>query len=583
MFITKSKLRKTLFLLGASIILLAVFALLSKTLTQNVEPQSASLFFQFRNISNQTLDPMVHLWIVDLKNSKNMNFSDATTFPISQNTTERPFYVTKTADGSGLTLYARNLTEGSCVGFQVDNIGIDSETLSDIHALRIYADPVEPLGSTQMEYELVLSIFGTNPLGYFSLASICSFTQEIREGVVTSPYYLYRAQGSEYTIFFCIGLYLVSLGILFLFVYPEPTKKWFPFATFTLLVITACLYVFAGSGWEKAHLHPLADYEALTRGLSVFFHGYDGHITGNLFYFIPLSILMETWMRLRRDIGTFIGWYVFPLLLPLFIGGFGLSLSIESMTWVLWARIILEERKKKKVDLLLTIFSGIPSIVFFGWFHQILFSRSTIPYYQSLELLHVAYGLVTLVGLLVIAGLVYRKQLIRFVLSLPKPMEKKDEEPESKGKITFMSIMRMDDLDEKVRNIIAERNLTLAGFTLTALAFIIGFHKENLATASILILPLMLAMFLFFLGSQLAHEAEFFWQIFFADVCQYFGVMALMVSFYHFISKNLQDSILVLFPILLVVILAIFLTKGLWGIIEFYKDYRKRKEVSKKG
>ena len=524
---------------------------------------------------------MVHLWIVDLKSSKNMNFSGATIFPISQNTTENPFYVTKTADGSGLTLYVKNLTEESCVSFQADNINIDSKPLPDLHSLRIYVDPVEPLGSTQMEYELVLSIFGTNRFGFFSLASIRSFTQEIRDGVVTSPYYFHRAQGLEYTLFFCTGLYIISLGILFLFVYPEPTKARFPFVTFILLVITACLYAFAGSGWEKAHLHPLADYEALTKGLSVFFHGYDGHITGNLFYFIPLSILMESWLKLRRDIGTFIGWYVFPLLLPLFIRGFGLSLSIESMTWVLWARII-KEKRKKKVDLLLTIFSGIPSIVFFGWFYQILFSRSTIPYYQSLELLHVAWGLITLVGLLIVASLVYRKQLIQFALNFRKPKEKKDEEPQPKGKITFMSIMRMDDLDEKVRNTIAERNLTLAGFTLTALAFIIGFYKEDLATATILILPLMSAMFLFFLGSQLAHEAEFFWQIFSADVCQYFGVIALMVSFYYFISRNLQDTILVLFPILLIVILAIFLAKGLWGIIRFYKEYKKRKEASKK-
>lgn len=425
MFITKSRLRKTLFLLGASIILFAGFALLSKTLTQKVDPQSASLFFQFRNISNQTLDPMVHLWIVDLKTAKNMNFSDATIFPVSQNTTEKPFYVTKTVDGSGLTLFVKNLTEESWVSFQADNIIIYSETLSDFHALRMYVDPVEPLGSTQMEYELVLSIFGSNIFGHYSLASLHSFTEEIREGVVTSPYYFYRSQGLEYTILFCSCLYIVSLGILFLFVYPKPTRNRFPFVTFTLLVIATCMYVFAGSGWEKTYLYPLADYEALTRGLSVFFHGDDRHITGNLFYFIPLSILMESWLRLRRDLGTFIGWYVFPLLLPLFLkGGFGLSLSIESMTWVLWARIIIEKRKRK-ADLLLTTFSGIPSIVFFGWFQKFLFFRSAIPYDQSHELLHVAYGLVTLAGLLIIASLVYRKQLIQVVLNLRKPKEKK--------------------------------------------------------------------------------------------------------------------------------------------------------------
>jgi len=426
--IIKSRSKKILSLLGVSIILFVAFALLSNALTQNVEPHSASVFFQFKNISNKTLDPMVHLRIVDLKNSKNMDFTDATISPVSQNTTEKPFYVTKTVDGSGLTLFVKNLTEENSVAFQADNIIIYSETLSDFHALRMYVDPVEPLGSTQMEYELVLSIFGSNIFGRYSLASLHSFTQEIREGVVTSPYYSYRTQGLEYTVFLCVSLYFVSLGILFLFVYPEPTKNRFPFVTFTLLAITTYLYAFVGSGREWANLHPLVDYRDLTSPLSVFFHGYNQHITGNLFYFIPLSLLMESWLRIRKNVGTLIVWYFLPLLLPqtlVYCGirGFGLSLSIESMTWVLWLRI-MKEWMKKRIDILLTILSGIPSFVFFGWLYEILFSRSPIPYYQNLEFIHVGYGAITLVGLIVICT---RRRLIEYAESICDRRFKKRE------------------------------------------------------------------------------------------------------------------------------------------------------------
>lgn len=158
-----------------------------------------------------------------------------------------------------------------------------------------------------------------------------------------------------------------------------------------------------------------------------------------------------------------------------------------------------------------------------------------------------------------------------------------DKEQEVKSsEITFMSIMKMNDLDEKVRNIIAERNLTLAGFTLTALAFIIGFYKENLTGATTLISSLLLAMFLFFLGSQLAHEAEYFWQVFSADVSQYAGVIALMISFYYFTYENLQDKVVMLFPLILVVILLGYLVRGAWRIYKFYKKYKIIKETKTK-
>jgi len=161
-------------------------------------------------------------------------------------------------------------------------------------------------------------------------------------------------------------------------------------------------------------------------------------------------------------------------------------------------------------------------------------------------------------------------------------MESNQEQKSRNNKVTFMSIMKMNNLDRKVCNLVADRTLTLAGFTLTALTFIIGFYKENLASAATLLSSLLIAMFLFFLGSQLAHEAEYFWQIFSADVCQYVGIITLMVSFTYFISENLKVQIVMLFPLVFGAISVVYLIRGARRIYKFYKEFKSKKEMNLK-
>jgi len=162
----------------------------------------------------------------------------------------------------------------------------------------------------------------------------------------------------------------------------------------------------------------------------------------------------------------------------------------------------------------------------------------------------------------------------------PSKNEEKVSATSKRGKSgndkSFISIMKMSELDPEVRKILAERNLTLAGFSLTALAFIIGIYRENISQATTLILPLLSAMFLFFLGSQFAHEAEYFWQVFSSDIFQYVGVIALMVSFYLFTYDKIQCNIIMLFPIVLIIILVAYLVRGGIRIFKFYKRYRNK-------
>ncbi len=98
-------------------------------------------------------------------------------------------------------------------------------------------------------------------------------------------------------------------------------------------------------------------------------------------------------------------------------------------------------------------------------------------------------------------------------------------------------------LDHSITDSMAKRNLTLAGFTLTALSIMVGFYEENLSGASAAILSLFVAMVVFFLGSQFGYDAEHVWEARLADVFQYIGIIFLLFSFMPFIFENFQYSV----------------------------------------
>jgi hypothetical protein len=81
--------------------------------------------------------------------------------------------------------------------------------------------------------------------------------------------------------------------------------------------------------------------------------------------------------------------------------------------------------------------------------------------------------------------------------------------------------LRARYLDREEFRHIAHRNLTLAGFTLTALSITVGFYRENLADGLTLTSLLLSSMLLFFLASQMAYEAERLWHGYTADILHY--------------------------------------------------------------
>ncbi len=137
-------------------------------------------------------------------------------------------------------------------------------------------------------------------------------------------------------------------------------------------------------------------------------------------------------------------------------------------------------------------------------------------------------------------------------------------------------------LDHTKIDNIAKRDLTLAGISLTALALMIGFYRDNLNEAGLMIPLLFLAMVTFFLGSQFGYDAEHIWEARLADAAQYVGVMLLLSSFSIFIFQNYVGGLLTLliFVFGILVIGFYFVRLIIW--VPYRKLTRKEGDVEQK-
>ncbi len=147
-----------------------------------------------------------------------------------------------------------------------------------------------------------------------------------------------------------------------------------------------------------------------------------------------------------------------------------------------------------------------------------------------------------------------------------------------KKKATWLSIMNLSDLNREFCNAISKRNLTLAGVSLTALSLMIGFYKDNLSAASMLLQTLLFSMLIFFLGSQIGFEAERLWHILLSDLAQYVGTIILMLSFSWFISQKLEGNLYVIF-IIGALFSIVYLIKGVRNLFVLTRNMQKGRDA----
>jgi hypothetical protein len=396
--------RLTLVVFGILLIAVPTYFLLTDK-SSLFAAHDGCLFLEIRNESNKT---MVFSAFVYLDKGR-VKFSNTTIVPLGGN-----FSHAEIVDSSGIELYARELEKKTSLILRVDNITLTPIFSSDLSGLELSIRSTDTFNETDIGYDAVFS--ARNEYG-LSFASRHFFTVRLSEqGRYTR--YEDRVAVSIYLNGLLIITVLVGLGII-LSQLRQKVKHWFPFVTIIVIWSSIFLYVFVGSGPEiNTIVSPKAPFVAL----SFLIHGDNWHINGNLIYFIIVSLLFETFIKIRnksvrRDLTT---WYALPLVVPVLLAvaqftglggfGYGLSFSIEIMTWALWAYIISKSAEvlTRKIYILCAILSGIPSYGFFNWLFSFFLGSTDDPYTWGLAMGHVILGIVSA---LVIMGVIFGKDI----------------------------------------------------------------------------------------------------------------------------------------------------------------------------
>jgi hypothetical protein len=384
------------------------------------------LFLEIRNESDKT---MIFSAFVYLDKGR-VKFSNTTIVPLSGN-----FSYAEIVDSSGIELYSRELQAKTSLILRVDNITLTPIFSSDLSGLELSIHSTGTFNENDIGYDAVFSARSEYNL---SFASRHFFTVRLSE---QSRYARYedRVAVSTYLNELLIITVLIGVGII-LSQLRQKVEYWFPFVTAIVIWSSIFLYVFVGSGPE---INTIVSPKAPFVVLSFLIHGDNWHLNGNLIYFIIVSLLFEIFIKIRnksvrRDL---VIWYALPLTVPVllsvlqFVGrggfGYGLSFSIEIMTWALWAYIISKSTEvlTRKIHILCAILSGIPSYGFFNWLFSLFLGTTDDPYTWSLAMGHVLIGIISA---FVIMGVVFGKDILTRLKGTVRRKPKQQNHEDSK-------------------------------------------------------------------------------------------------------------------------------------------------------
>lgn len=423
------------------------------------------MYVALTNRSNATRDFSLFIYVQDPQNASMIRFFNATFEATrSSNLTS----LTSIADGSGIEVYIESLEVNGTVGFWVRNIEASPELPIDLSQLRI---DLEPKGSASfyVDYDIIFSLMARTRLGFFSVASVRDFNY--RSGNLFQPVRFERTHVTTYILVFFALAFCFLLSILLWIAFSEWRTR-IPIATLVVALSSVSLYTFLGSGYEVLAILSSAKYNMIYP-ISFLFHGYDTHLSGNLFYFLLVSMLLESWLCVRRTFKSFLGLYAFPLFLTLVSQGIGLSLSIESMTWALWARALHEKGSVTRFDVLMCLIAGFPVSVFVGWVIGYLQGYLSL-YDRVLAVIHIGFGGFSGVLIFWLFGIWTKAHVINQKKSKQQLIEQSSTPSTTSG--TRKSNDMAENCEERMRNekLIAEintrENSTLVFSTVTASA-----------------------------------------------------------------------------------------------------------------
>jgi len=393
-------------LVTLTVILLALFfSALGVLGTAEIVPASGHLSATLTNSSNETINATLFITVEDRKNLTRIKFLDTVI-----NVAEPEKVDVSFIDVLGINVHIKDFAPKQTIRLRVDDIKVSSDLPIDLtHVVVDFGSKEGP--TFDFDREIIFSVLARTRLGEFSVASIRISNYRSKDFVQPLQYRRVHERGFL-CIFFALAFCFVSSLVIGVTV--KSFRERVPLATLIVALSSVSIYSFFGSGYEILANSPSTSFTRAILPISFLLHGYDSHLSGNLFFFLLVSLLMESWLSLRKEWKTFLIWYVAPMFLTLFSPGIGLSLSIESMTWSLWTRTIHEKKNSTRLDIIMCILAGLPAFGFFNWTIAYLQGELSL-YNRGLAVNHVAYGVISGIIIFGLYGAWWAKT--RFTLS----------------------------------------------------------------------------------------------------------------------------------------------------------------------
>ena len=216
--------------------------------------------------------------------------------------------------------------------------------------------------------------------------------------------------------FYLLSIILSSLIICGVFLCFTKTFSWsrYPFVTFSILLIDALIYVFAGTISEVSLL-PSLRFLKEKLPISIIYHKDYTHIVGNFVYFGITSFLAETWLNIRRNFRTALH-YIIPYTPDIAFSTFavltdstppcGLSIASLFLSISLIYYVIKHQRaiifSNANIFCVMLISAPIFS-AFLNWLIVLLFFRRIYNvYYHGIAAYHVLCGILGFLSIIIL-------------------------------------------------------------------------------------------------------------------------------------------------------------------------------------
>ena len=142
----------------------------------------------------------------------------------------------------------------------------------------------------------------------------------------------------------------------------------------------------------------------------------------------------------------------------------------------------------------------------------------------------------------------------------------------------ILQILNFESLSDERRDFYASRTLNLAGFSFTSLALYLSWNNSTANNSLILSQCFFVATLLFLISSQIAIEAERFWQLWVSELIHYIGILSLLFGLRYFFLEAFPDTNLLWITSLSLALFILYIYKLAKDLIEMINSNIKKND-----